>query len=147
MRLAPFRLLIIGLSLAGLCGCGSGRPKTVAVKGTVTYNGDPVEGASVVFFKDEGAPPATGQTDASGGFVLTTFDHHDGAVPGDYVVTVAKMESAPDRTDDGRIPVAAPAVAKPKSLIPIKYSEPKASGLSETVSASGPNEFQFDLTD
>lgn len=146
MRVSRVRLLIVGLSLAGLCGCGSGRPKTVAVKGTVTYNGDPVEGASVVFFKEQGAP-ATGETDADGVFVLTTFERHDGAVPGDYVVTVAKMESAPDRTGDDRFPEKSSSTEKPKSLIPAKYSEPKASGLSETVSVSGPNEFQFDLTD
>ena len=143
MRIRLTGLLLLAFSIPG---CGSGRPKTVVVTGTVTYKGDPVEDASVVFFKDKGAPPATGQTDASGTFTLTTFEPNDGAVPGDYVVTVAKVESAPDITDDGRLPP--PPSDKPsKSLIPMKYSEPKSSGLKETVDAPGPNEFSFYLTD
>lgn len=138
-------LLVLAVPIV-VTGCGSGRPQTVAVTGTVTYKGDPVENAAVVFFKDKGAPPATGQTDASGVFTLTTFEPNDGAVPGEYVVTVAKVESAPEVEGDGRIPP--PQSDKPpKSLIPVKYSEPNASDLKETVSAPGPNEITLELTD
>lgn len=146
MRISSmFLISSTAISALSLTGCGAGQLKTVPVTGTVTYKGDPLEGAAVVFFKEK-APPATGQTDASGTFTLTTFEPNDGAVPGDYVVTVAKMESAPEVTDDGRIP--RPASDKPpKSLVPIKYSEPKSTDLKETVASTGPNEFTFDLKD
>lgn len=146
-----FRNRALGVSLAalvavGVCGCGDQRPKTVAVKGSVVYNNSPVEGAAVMFQRD-GARPATGQTDEEGNFTLTTFGENDGAIPGEYVVTITKMESAPEPTGEvGREPPKA-AASKPKSLLPVKYSEPKSSDLKETVSAPGPNEFTFELKD
>jgi hypothetical protein len=127
-------------------GCGSGRPATVPVKGTVTYQGEPVEGAAVVFFG--AGRQATAETDAEGVFSLMTFEPNDGAIPGEYTITIAKMESAatPSEGDPGREPPKT-STTKPKSLIPTKYGNPQESSLKETVTAGAPNEFTFELTD
>jgi len=71
---------------AALVGCGSGAAE---VKGVVTLNGQPVEGATVVFASDDGANIATGFTDASGNFTLT-MANVNGVLPGNYTATVTK---------------------------------------------------------
>lgn len=141
------RLSALALVFLLVGGCGPARPKTAAVKGTVTYKSEPVEGAAVMFQR-EGARPATGQTGDDGTFTLTTFDPNDGAVPGDYTVTITKVESIAMTTDGdaGREPPKSSS-GPPKSLIPQKYADPKTSGLQETVASPGPNEFEFELVD
>ncbi len=140
------RVLFI-LMLASLSsGCGAKRPGTVPVKGTVTYKGEPVEGAAVVFFG--AGRQATAETDGDGAFSLTTFEPNDGAIPGEYTITIAKLESveAPTTGDPGREPPKTNG-AKPKSLIPSKFGNPQESKLKESVTAGAPNEFTFDLND
>ena len=104
-----------GLRL-GLAGCGedpgvTDRPATVPVSGVVTLGGNPVEGATVTFHAGVPAPgqtaqgnSAVGQTDAEGRFQLKTFEANDGAVPGEYVVTISKYEAA--ASGGGRAPYA-----------------------------------------
>jgi len=91
--LAASSLLIV----LGIVGCGDGAPsvKTVPVSGTVTYNGNPIEGATVTFMQQaEGIRPAGGQTDAQGKFMLKTAlggtKMQDGAMEGSFVVTITK---------------------------------------------------------
>jgi hypothetical protein len=74
-----FPLLIIA-------GCG---PKAVPVEGVVKFDGAPVEGATVTFVTSDGKQSASGQTDASGHFSLSTSTV-PGAYPGDYKVVVVK---------------------------------------------------------
>ena len=69
---------------------------TVPVKGTVTYNGQPVAGAQVGFMPVDIATgkPASGVTDVQGRFTMQTFvggsKFANGALTGDYTVTVDK---------------------------------------------------------
>ena len=76
-----------------MMGCSSSEPAPVPVKGMVkTKKGQPCDNALVVLHptaKDrlnDAKPVAT--TNAEGKFVLTTFALDDGALPGDYSVTV-----------------------------------------------------------
>jgi hypothetical protein len=46
------------LVLATLVGCGAGAPKYASVKGTVTYNGKPIEKGQITFALP-GLPPST----------------------------------------------------------------------------------------
>jgi hypothetical protein len=48
----------------------------------------PLENAVVTFVPDGEGRMATGITDKNGNFALTTFSTGDGAIPGDYKVTV-----------------------------------------------------------
>ncbi|MGH7202173.1 MAG: carboxypeptidase-like regulatory domain-containing protein, partial [Planctomycetaceae bacterium] len=56
------------------------------------YNEQPVEGATVVFIPTGHKHGATAQTDAEGKFQLRTYEPGDGAVPGNYKVTIRKVE-------------------------------------------------------
>src|SRR5262245_40133458 len=78
-----FTLLLIA------AGCNSGKP--VKVEGLVTLEGKPVEGATVTFNpqSDQGHI-AAGRTGSDGTFRLTTFTSGDGALAGDYQVTITK---------------------------------------------------------
>lgn len=85
--------LWIGLAVAGC----SPPPRTVAVVGSVTHDGMPVEGATVVFLDDRlGDHTAVGVTDEAGHYELSTFfsanDLMGGAIPGGYVVSITKFK-------------------------------------------------------
>jgi hypothetical protein len=92
--LSPRTLMIVGLVAAGASGCGGGSgPTPVAVAGRVeTGAGQPCGGALVVFHPRDTArlndakPVAIAASDGS--FQATTTRQHDGAVPGEYGVTV-----------------------------------------------------------
>lgn len=145
------------LSVACLNGCGGAkvdpnRPKTVAVKGTVHYKGQPVEGATVTFMaqtsKEKGA---TGQTDAKGEFRLMTFAPGDGAMPGNYRVKVSKTELKPRVSEEQlkKLQTAGQPTPPPieMELLPKKYKSESTSGLTAEVKDKGDNSFSFDLTD
>jgi hypothetical protein len=86
------------LGCIALAGCGSGNPSTVAVRGKLTYQGNPVSGANIILTRNSGdiskGEIAVGKTDANGQFELTTHFAGQaaakGAVPGSYKVTVSK---------------------------------------------------------
>jgi hypothetical protein len=86
------------LGCIALTGCGGGNPSTVAVRGKLTYQGNPVSGANIILTRDSGdiskGEIALGKTDANGQFELTTHfagqSTAKGAVPGSYKVTVSK---------------------------------------------------------
>lgn len=126
-----------------LAGCGGGSkdaPATVAAKGTITFKGNPVPRASVAFTPASGKV-AMGETDDQGNFTLTTNEPGDGAVVGDYTVTLVPI---PDEVPDMFAP---PAPANPDaSPFPPRYGDPKSSGLKATVSSDpSKNVFTFDL--
>ena len=91
---------VLGVAVAGLAlaaaGCGRGGKKPVPVKGTVTLDGKPVSLALVMFVpQKEGGMMAHGVTNHDGEFELTTYKPNDGALPGDYNVTVTKVDETP----------------------------------------------------
>jgi hypothetical protein len=97
----PWRLSFscaFGLALAWIgAGCsGAGRP--VKVNGIVTVDGTPVRAAIVTFapLAAAGGRAASGQTDDTGAFHLTTFTTGDGALPGEYKVIVTHRDVAKD---------------------------------------------------
>lgn len=86
--------LLVTAVLVCCIGCGPPSPY-VPVHGTVTYQGDPVEGATVVFTgKGEKGRAAGDHTDAEGRFELWTYVNPDftadGAIPDHYDVYIEK---------------------------------------------------------
>lgn len=144
-RIGRQSLFIPLVVLCTMLGCtGNGGPKTVPVSGVVNYKGEPVSGAGVTFSPPEGRP-AIGTTDENGRFELVTSVTRHGAVPGEYAVTIVKMETRdPQVAEDARPGQRLPPL---ENLLPGKYAEPTASDLQVTVTASGPNKFEFDLSD
>ena len=162
-KFCQLSLALCFVSLIG-CGSGSGFPKTYPVTGKVTLNGKAIDGAMVTFQLAEGKENAIGTTDASGEFTLSMFQPSDGAIPGQYRIAIRKLPpgqlaastSAPpvgqlasgDISETYAPPTASEGNAKnkaPKSEVPEKYGNDEASGLRATVTASGPNRFEFDL--
>jgi hypothetical protein len=147
LKLIPRSSCLAALALVPfLVGCGGARP--VKVTGTLTLNGQPVEGATVQFVPvNEGGRPATGLTKADGGFSLTTIEDQDGALPGEYKVVIRynpPLENSPEAqsTEQGmKAAMQAQAQAKkgkPKYVIPPAYSDATKTPFTQTVPTSGP---------
>jgi len=147
--------LLAALALVAGAGCGKApdnRPKRVPFSGKVTLDGAPVEGATVVLAPDGGSGnAASGMTNAEGVVHFTTFESRDGAVPGKYMVTVAKTafpEGRPLTADDPNYDpsTAVTAVVKgAKELLPVKYKTAKNSGLTVEVKDGENAPAVFDL--
>jgi hypothetical protein len=86
-----FRAAAVFLACALVtAGCGGGK-KLYPVEGTVTIDGEPLEGAMVIFTSGD-STSAAGITSASGKFKLLT-DGKEGAPAGTYKVTVTKKKT------------------------------------------------------
>jgi hypothetical protein len=154
-RVSPLFATVAAAAFPLFVGCfgGSGGEfPTTPVTIKVVYKGQPVEGASIAMVnaEDHGkAVIAVGRTDAQGEAKMRTYAEADGAVKGSHLVTITKMEVAPESavadvsSTDYNPNVA--ATPPPKSLIPMKYSTP-ASGLTLQV-ADSPVVEMFELVD
>jgi hypothetical protein len=135
--------LLVGL-LTFLAGCGGGAgdaPETVAAKGTITVEGQPMAKLSVAFMPANGKP-AMGETDDQGNFTLTTNVPGDGAVVGTYKVSVTQIvEATPAMPGmDGYVKPGPPPFNR-------KFTDNTKSGLTATVDKDpAKNDFKFDLT-
>jgi hypothetical protein len=137
---------ILPVCLMIAAGCGPDRPLTIPVNGTVTVDGTPVEGASVMFMPQFQGRPAVGLTDTSGRFTLTTFARGDGAQPGQHKVTVTLQKTTGFVADkDGLSGGIAPEGVRVEWLVPERYSNPETSGLSIEV-RQGVSPVTLDLT-
>jgi hypothetical protein len=84
-RSSPARCsAVVALGWALVIGCSAkptGMPDVAPVMGTVTLNGEPLAGASVVF-QSESGHSAMGTTDSTGSYQLTAPGNQKGAVVG-----------------------------------------------------------------
>ncbi len=131
MRTGLSKLVALAALLAGPCwGCGSSSgtlPPLIAVKGKVTYKGQPVT-KGVVEFEPEGyGRPAKGQLQPDGTFELTTLKPADGVVAGAHRISIRDFDKS---------------LAKDRALK--KYESPNTSRLTAEVSPEK-TEFPFDL--
>jgi len=96
MQLPPAcRATFLLLTMLFLSGCGS-KNKPVDVEGIVLLDNAPVAEATVLFIPEgDTGQPAYGMTDENGKFQLSTFKENDGAIPGNYKVTVTKSVPPP----------------------------------------------------
>jgi hypothetical protein len=133
--------LVVGLGLA-VCGCGSDELPVAPAKGTVKYQGKLLEFGSVIFQPEKG-PPARGTIQSDGSFVLGTYGSSDGAIIGKHKVRITCSETQ----KPGYTPPTGEEAGVGKSMIPKKYVSFRSSGLTKEVTESGPNEFNFELTD
>jgi hypothetical protein len=115
-------------------GCGSGLSVPQPVTGQVQFNNRPLAEAEITFHpkgdypKDWPKPKA--YADANGRFTLTTLKPNDGAVPGDYAITVelhAKKQLGEELVRDG------------PNQLPAKYADPHGTPFNHRVQA-GANE-------
>ena len=139
-----YRALLL-ISLTSLLGCSNSHG-TASVSGTVLYKNQPVADATVILHpKGEGptAKPAQGKTNSSGRFTVTTYfapgEQPAGALPGEYAVTVTKIDEPQGAFDPHKDP-------PPKNHLPTKYSTPQQSPLTVTIKP-GANRPELKLED
>lgn len=92
---------VTSLAMVVACGFGCGgavqgpNEKLYSVKGTITLDGKPLEGAAVSFVpvqsKTKQAHPSYGQTDSAGKYSLKNAQAKAGIFKGEYRIAVSKM--------------------------------------------------------
>ncbi len=136
------------LLLAAGCTGGSSLPEgeTGTVKGTVTYNGQPVpEGSTVMFMKVEGGFLGIGTTDAAGNYTLAMQGAPD-ILAGQYYVGISPPVADSGLTPEQIMEQGSDALPETPSVIPERYLSAESSGLRKDV-AAGENTIDITLTD
>lgn len=136
----------LGLAVLSMSGCGPGTG-VVPVQGTVKFEGSTLPKGTVRFYPKTGGRPAIGQIQSDGSYKLGTKVAGDGALPGEYLVTIEASETntvgqAPSSLEEEL--TMGQAKTTVKYLVPPKYASKDNSGLTRTVEP-GNNEINFDL--
>lgn len=137
-----FSIAMLALLMAG-CGPSADLPEVVPVSGTVTLDGEPLSGATVVFIPtgSTAGRAAQGGTDATGRYELSSGEQK-GAPAGEFKVVVQKWVM-PDGSDfkGGEM---SPLEAGAQEKLPARYSSEEATELKATVPGGG-GTIDFDL--
>ena len=144
-----FSILLLIPFFVVASGCNDGKLKTYPVSGTITYQGEPLVGATVGFTpKSEGSGDGGfARTDEKGFYQLQTTQGrvNAGTTPGEYYVTITKVEMVGTGVFRNDPYAGQQEEMKPVPAIPAKYSSAEG-GLSATVT-KGKNVLNFDLGD
>lgn len=138
-------LLVCALCLSACRNERSGEIPLFPAAGVVTWSGEPLGGAILHFHllteltgpDDEPVPVPGANSQEDGSFAVSTYRPGDGLPEGDYLVTVSCEDRNATRakTDDDY-----------PELLPARYQDPAAAGLSISI-AAGANELPaFELT-
>lgn len=126
-----------------LLGCSGSEYTLVNVSGTVTLDGQPLEGAKL-FFSPKGSaespvpgPRSSAVTDAQGAFRLETKQGHLGAVAGSHRVRITTLKESVDPENPIKVITISP------EKIPAYY---RTGGRLDTIiPATGQDDLRFDL--
>jgi hypothetical protein len=122
-------VILLAMILVGCGRSGPSRVATVPVRGSISFQGQPIGGAFVALHpkapRDFEAPTATAVVQPDGKFAVTTYDAGDGAPEGDYVVTVQWRKA---------IKSGGEFVPGP-NLLPAKYGQPETSDVTVHIAA------------
>lgn len=133
--------LLTALSVLTFSGCGGASDGRVAISGSVTLDGKPLDGGTIAFIGGGGGSLATASTNKEGKFqIQVALGMNKVAIskddPAAAIQTAVKPEDMQMGTD---AEYKAQQKSKPKELVPAKYSKPDSSGLSfEIVSGMQP---------
>jgi hypothetical protein len=131
-------------------GCGQDGPRLAEAGGVVTYQGKPVDAATVLFVPATGLP-ATAKTDAEGRFDFTTQGRAGATIGSGEISITAIRQRELTAQEEELVYVGGPKAdafleSIRSSAIPEKYGHPRTSGLTATVSEDPEqNHFTFDL--
>jgi len=147
------RFYLVGPLLAGfallIAGCGDRPIDTSMAEGTVTFNGQAVEGANVMFspVTAGSGSPAYATTDATGRFVLQTQQGAAGAgtTAGEYKVTISKVQMVGTGKKQMTPEGVEEEIMEPKEVLPRQYKLQSSTPLTATVVEGQPNVFEFNL--
>ena len=147
MKLCGTLLAMAVLLLVG-CDSGPAGPPLVPVEGTVTLDGKPLSGATLLFQPqgNTAGQGGTARTDAAGKFALTSFDLKDkGTAAGNYRVVISKKAN-PDGSDFAPSPDQDPMLAAYKEVLPPQYADDAQTTLSAEVPPEGVKNLEFKLS-
>lgn len=143
-------LIVLLASVSAGCGRSSNqwtemRQPVYKAHGVVILDGQPLEGAQVVFHSSDPEMTATGRTDATGKFQLTTYEEGDGFIVGTHGVSISKRVwiEKPTRYDTAEEPQKA---LFPDELLAIKFTNRETSQLQATIEKKGKNSYEFQVT-
>jgi len=138
---------IIPVAICFVAGCADSGPNVAKVVGTITYDGKPLSGATVVFSPESGERVGNGGTDENGHYFLGTFEIKDGAIVGKHRVAVVARgpNRLPPEGTPGRGMLGGPVLAG-LPLIAEIYMQTETSGLTADVEDRRKNIINFDLT-
>lgn len=155
MNIRSLKCVVVLLLCFFVFGCEKADPRKkdmAPVSGKVTYKGQAVDGAVIIFHSKDAVKQGGGAiSKADGSFALTTFGDEDGTYPGNYVVTVVKdtmtypvseekiaeLEAAGEEIPAGKI----------EKHLPEKYRLKTTSDLTVEVPSQGLKDFVLELTD
>jgi len=131
MKKTGSRLALAGMLLAVL-GCGSA--SEVAVRGTVTLDGQPLANALVTFFPEGNTAGlgGSGRTGADGKYTLTPSRKGQALAPGEYRVVIRRPLNPDGSPADPSVP---PIESQARETLPPMYSQRESSVLKATVSS------------
>jgi hypothetical protein len=135
---SDFLRWIVLVSFGLFAGCSGNAIKTVPAKGTIkTAQGEVCGNALIVFHPAEkdrlNDPKPVATADANGTFVLRTFAMDDGAVPGEYGVTVVW----PGEQGEKALSLSGEGNSTGPDRLRGKYGNPKQPLLKVTIPPSG----------
>ncbi|OAI53284.1 hypothetical protein AYO47_05120 [Planctomyces sp. SCGC AG-212-M04] len=133
-------MAVFALSLVG-CGSNSDQPELGQVTGTITLDGEPLNGIAVVFYPDSGRP-ARGKTNAEGKYDLTYIRETKGTKVGHNRVEVAPDEEGGEDEAESDEAAAKPKAKGGKPKIPAQYN---TKSILEADVKPGENVFDFKL--
>jgi hypothetical protein len=146
MKMSLLRTFLFATVCIIVAGCSDGGPKVARVVGTITYDGEPLSGATVVFSPDSGARMGNGGTDGQGRYDIGTYEIDDGAILGKHRVAIVKRgpRRLPPEGTPGRGMLGGPSLAG-LPLIAEKYLQTETSGLTADVENRRKNVIDFEL--
>jgi hypothetical protein len=158
MRMHPIvvRYSVLGLALVAGCGGPADGRKLIPTAGRVMLDGTPLEGAIVTFVpRSTGAVAASATTDARGHYnLLTPGAPRPGIAPGEYAVTIMKMETNQLVTEEQAAAAATitptgltlpPPMTESIQVLPARYRNPEESGFTATISETQRKSFDFSV--
>jgi hypothetical protein len=146
------------LLLLIVTGCNGGDPRSkllVPASGVVLYNGVPLENATVVFFNADNHEKQGGSavTTANGKFTISMYGNGDGTYPGNYIVSVSKIEVKSLLSDEEILDYERRGEPIPEgksqtiSFVPEKYAAKATTDLHLTIPPKGDKNIKIELTE
>ncbi len=140
-------LLSVAVMVSG-CGKSGLNVRTAAVSGSVSLDGKPLEGVTVVFVGEGAKFVGMGKTGSGGEYRLDrgSIPGKQGAMVGtNQVYFTTALDDAPQ--EPPMVPPDHLVIAEPKgSSIPAQYSDPNKPALSFDVPEGGTESADFQLT-
>lgn len=134
-----FGALLFAAGLPSLVGCGHDPNARQGVKGTVTFQGAPLDQGRIQFVPATTGPTEAGATIENG---LYTVPPDPGLVPGSYKVSIFSYDKTGAKVQSTDLP-GDPGATQFRERIPAKYNT--ATELTAEIKADGKNVADFKL--